>query len=81
MVSYLSGPYLGNAEAGLVASLLSLRTSVVSGGVLCVAGSAVLAVLLPKFISYDGRTGVAHKLEAETARNNAITAKLQAQEE
>ncbi len=81
MVSYLSGPYLGNAEAGLVASLFSLRTSVVSGGVLCVAGSAVLAVLLPKFISYDGRTGVAHKLEAETARNNAITAKLQAQEE
>jgi MFS family permease len=57
MVSYLSGPYLGNAEAGFAARLIGLRGSVISGGVLCVAGSAVIAMLLPQFWSYDARTG------------------------
>ncbi|MBC7366724.1 MAG: MFS transporter [Undibacterium sp.] len=67
MVSYTSGPYLGNAEAGLVASAFGLRTSVVSGGILCVAGAAVLALLLPKFIHYDAREGLAGKREEEEA--------------
>lgn len=57
MVSYLSGPYLGNAEAGLVARLIGLRGSVVSGGILCVAGSAVIAMLLPQFWRYDAKQG------------------------
>lgn len=57
MVSYLSGPYLGNAEAGMVARLVGLRASVVSGGLLCVAGSAVIAALLPRFWRYDCREG------------------------
>ena len=68
MISYLTGPYLGNAEAGLVASLFGLRASVVSGGVLCVIGSGVLALLLPQFISYDGRIGRARKQAEEAAR-------------
>lgn len=34
MVSYTGGPYLGNAEAGLIASAFGLRASVVSGGIL-----------------------------------------------
>jgi MFS family permease len=54
-VSYLSGPYLGNAEAGLVASAFGVRASVVSGGVLCVLGSAVISAWLPRFIGYDAR--------------------------
>jgi hypothetical protein len=32
-----------------------VRASVVSGGVMCVAGTAVLAALLPAFWRYDGR--------------------------
>lgn len=54
-VSYLSGPYLGNAEAGLVAGAFGVRASVVSGGVLCVVGSAVIGALLPRFYRYDAR--------------------------
>jgi MFS family permease len=54
-VSYTSGPLLGNLEAGVVASLTSVRTSVVSGGVLCVVGVAVAAVALPAFRLYDAR--------------------------
>jgi len=55
MLSWSSGPTLGGAEAGAVAALAGVRASVVSGGVLCVAGSAVLAVLLPRFWAYDAR--------------------------
>ena len=55
LISYSSGPALGNVEAGLVASVASVRTSVVSGGVLCVVGVAITALLLPKFVRYDGR--------------------------
>ena len=54
-VSYLSGPYLGNAEAGLVAGAFGVRASVVSGGVLCVVGSVLIAALLPRFLKYDAR--------------------------
>lgn len=68
MISYTTGPYLGNAEAGLVAGLFGLRASVVSGGVLCVLGSVALALLLPKFIRYDGREGLARKQAEDAAR-------------
>ena len=68
MISYLTGPYLGNAEAGLVASLFGLRTSVVSGGVMCVLGSGVVALLLPAFVRYDGREGLKRKRAEEAAR-------------
>src|SRR5205085_775142 len=35
MVSYTTGPLLGNAESGVVAGLFGVRASIVSGGVLC----------------------------------------------
>jgi MFS family permease len=54
-VSYSSGPLLGNVESGVVASLASLRASIVSGGVLCIAGVAVAALALPAFWRYDAR--------------------------
>ncbi len=54
-VSYSTGPLLGNVEAGLVASLAGVRASIVSGGVLCIAGVAVAAALLPAFRRYDSR--------------------------
>ena len=49
MLSWSSGPTLGGAEAGAVASLAGVRASVVSGGVLCVAGTAALVFVLPRF--------------------------------
>jgi len=61
MVSYLTGPYLGNAEAGLAAAVVGLRSSVVMGGALCVAGAGIAAAWLPGFIRYDGRTAAARK--------------------
>jgi MFS family permease len=55
LLSYSAGPTLGNFEAGLVASIFSVRTSVVSGGVLCVIGCVLCAVALPAFRRYDER--------------------------
>jgi len=55
MVSYMSGPLLGHLEAGAVAAAFSVRTSVVSGGVLCVIGVLVCGSLLPRFVGYDAR--------------------------
>jgi MFS family permease len=52
-----SAPSLGNLEAGVLASLTSLRFSVVSGGVACVAGTLLLAAALPGFRRYDARDG------------------------
>jgi MFS family permease len=48
-------PALGNVEAGLVASLTSLRFSIVSGGLACVAGTFVIALAVPALIRYDAR--------------------------
>jgi MFS family permease len=56
MVSYTTGPLLGNVESGIVAALTTVRFSAISGGVLCIAGVAVTAILLPAFRMYDSRT-------------------------
>ena len=48
-----SAPNLGDLEAGVLASLTSLRFSIVSGGVLCVIGCIATALALPGFLKYD----------------------------
>jgi MFS family permease len=55
MLSYTVGPGLGNFEAGVVASLFSVRASIISGGVLCVIGCVICVVALPAFRRYDAR--------------------------
>jgi MFS family permease len=54
------GPRLGDAEAGGVAALAGVQFSVVSGGLACLVGLAIIAVLIPQFSHYD----VADHLEA-----------------
>jgi MFS family permease len=53
MISYMRGPALGNAEAGLVASAFGVAASVVSGGVVCVIGVVLCAKYFPKFWAYQ----------------------------
>jgi len=43
------GPLLGDVEAGAVATAFGDTASVVSGGLVCVAGALLLAALLPAF--------------------------------
>jgi MFS family permease len=54
-----TGPSLGNAEAGLLASITSVRFSIVSGGMACILGAGLLALVLPKYRRYDAAAPVA----------------------
>lgn len=56
MLSYSLGPLGGQARSGLVADLTSVRTSIVSGGILCVAGVVLTTAWLRDFWRYDART-------------------------
>ncbi len=46
------GPRVGDFEAGVVAAAFTPMVSVVSGGALCIAGVAVLALAVPEFARY-----------------------------
>jgi MFS family permease len=72
LISYHTGPMLGNAESGIVASIFGIRTTVVSGGILCVLGTGLLLLALPGFRAYDGRAGLRRKQEEEDARAVAL---------
>jgi MFS family permease len=48
----VSGPRLGDYEAGLVGELVSPLFSVVSGGIACVAGVGLIALAVPQFRKY-----------------------------
>jgi MFS family permease len=50
-----SAPNLGDLEAGVLASLTSLRFSIVSGGLFCVVACIATALALPGFLKYDSR--------------------------
>jgi MFS family permease len=50
-----SAPALGNVEAGVVASLTSLRFSIVSGGIACIVGTGLILAALPPLLRYDSR--------------------------
>ncbi len=68
MLSYSIGPLGGQLRSGVVADLTTVRTSIVSGGILCVAGVAVTAGLLRDFWRYDSRTDE-HAVRQRTIRN------------
>jgi MFS family permease len=71
MISFLTGPMLGSAKMGIVAERFSVKTAIVSGGVLCVVGVGVLSLFLPKFFRYDGREGIKQK-EIEEAKREEL---------
>jgi MFS family permease len=48
-----SGPRLGDIESGAVAGAAGVRFSVVSGGLACLAGVAVVLVAFPALVRYD----------------------------
>jgi len=50
-----SAPTLGNVEAGALASLTSLRFSVVSGGLACIAGCWLFVAAVPALLRYDSQ--------------------------
>jgi MFS family permease len=73
MLSYSLGPMGGSARAGLVADATTVRTSIVSGGVLCVAGVAATSAALRDFWRYDAQT------DEHATRERALRARRQAE--
>ncbi|GLX09083.1 MFS transporter [Microbispora sp. NBRC 16548] len=56
LLSYSTGPMLGDARAGFMAQLGGTRFSLGAGGLLCLAAVGLMAAALPKFRRYDART-------------------------
>jgi hypothetical protein len=52
MISYLSGPLLGNVRAGWVAASNGVSFSLWSGGVACVLAVIGTSLALPRFWRY-----------------------------
>jgi len=55
MAVWATGPSIGSVESGVVATLSSVRFSVVSGGVLCILGAGAIWMLAPAMARYDAR--------------------------
>ena len=74
LLSYSVGPLGGQMRAGTFAAVTNLRTSVISGGLLCIGFVSIAAAALPKFRNYDARTNEfaveQRKLRADNAKNS-----------
>jgi MFS family permease len=66
------GPRLGDVEAGVVASLVSPWFSVVSGGVACVAGAALLALVVPELDRYRVTRATSPLLDSSEPPESAV---------
>ncbi len=56
MLSYSIGPQLGQIRSNFVAQLFSLRVSLISGGIICSAGSVAVGRGLKQLWNFDTRT-------------------------
>jgi MFS family permease len=56
MMSYLTGPLLGNMRAGWMAEAGGLGFSIAAGGMICTAGVVACAFILPQFWNYRSET-------------------------
>ena len=64
MAVWITGPYLGDFEAGGVAAMTSVDTSILLGGVACVVCILGLAKALPAFSRFDALQRDANELNA-----------------
>ena len=53
LLSYSVGPLAGQLRAGTTAAITTLRTSVISGGLLCIGFVSFAAAKLPEFRNFD----------------------------
>ena len=74
LLSYSVGPLGGQMRAGTFAAVTNLRTSVISGGLLCIGFVSIAASSLPKFRKYDART---NEFAVEQRNLRAENAKLE----
>ncbi|MDY0744114.1 MFS transporter [Paucibacter sp. R3-3] len=57
MISYLTGPLVGNARAGFMADAWGVSASIWAGGLICLASLIVTGLALPRFWAYRSQLG------------------------
>ncbi|MDH6584223.1 MFS family permease [Streptomyces sp. SAI-133] len=77
LLSYSVGPTVGQVRAGGFAAWWGVRTSIWSGGLLCAGAVGLLALCLPKLMSYDVRTNE-HATRLREQRAAAAPAPMEA---
>jgi MFS family permease len=70
-----AGPRLGNGEAGIVAALSTTEISVVTGGLGCIIGIAIVAKTMPKFVGYDLNGPDRYRAELDESDDDQAPAK------
>ncbi|MFF8945813.1 MFS transporter [Streptomyces sp. NPDC014864] len=73
LLSYSVGPQLGQVRSGGIAAWAGVRTSVWSGGLLCAGAVGLLALCLPRLMTYDARTDE-HAVRLREMRAAAVRA-------
>ncbi|MFE1440835.1 MFS transporter [Streptomyces sp. NPDC058739] len=79
LLSYSVGPTLGQVRSGGFAAWWGVRASVWSGGLLCAGGVGLLALCLPKLMTYDARTDEHAARVREQREAAAASVKAEAQ--
>ncbi|MEU9389766.1 MFS transporter [Streptomyces sp. NPDC048324] len=77
LLSYSVGPTVGQVRSGSFAAWWGVRASVWSGGLLCAGAVGLLALCLPKLMTYDVRTNE-HAVRLRDHRTAAAPAQAQA---
>lgn len=60
MISYMSGPLLGSAQVGFIASMTGTQIAILIGGTLCVTGVSISIFFLPAFWKYKPQPVIHH---------------------
>ena len=63
MIGYTSGPLLGNAQAGLMASFTGIQHALIIGGSISMIGVVLCCILMPKFWGYHKDVYQQNRLE------------------
>ena len=53
-IFFQGGPQLGEVESGIVASLFGVPASIISGGIGCIVGAALIVLKWPQLRTYNG---------------------------
>jgi MFS family permease len=73
LLSYSVGPLAGQLRAGTSAAITTLRTSVISGGLLCIAFVTFAAAKLPEFRNFDLKTNpyaIEQRMKKNVSKDN-----------
>ncbi|MEY4323283.1 MAG: hypothetical protein RL410_1064 [Actinomycetota bacterium] len=70
MLSYMSGPQIGQVRATLVAQWTSLRVSLISGGIFCALGAGSIGYGIRELWNFDNRTNE-HAIAERIARGES----------